>query len=121
MELITPDGSKIISLDWLNNTQILVLTTFKQYMEFSRLNELDLDPNFWRYNNASVDSFLKDGQQMIWINLKRKDRRVIVHEAIHAIHMIFDHRGIPISKENTETIAYTVSYLTEALFNLRKL
>jgi hypothetical protein len=36
---------------------------------------------------------------------------VLVHELSHAVLSIFDDRGIPMSKENTEAFAYTIEHL----------
>ncbi len=53
-----------------------------------------------------------DGKSpIIWIK-KYNDFYTLVHESVHLVTYIMDRKGIPISRENDETMAYLLEFYT---------
>ena len=57
-----------------------------------------------RLNDGCI-IFLKDDEDI--------DEATIYHEALHATHFLMDSRGIPITVDNTEIVAYTQGHIVE--------
>ena len=85
-------------------------------VEYSSLLETLNDTNLSLAQTISLNS----GANLIYIYDIPKtfdDIISIVHESIHATHYLFDGVGIPITLENSETIAYTVTYIVSQIFH----
>lgn len=106
--------SDVINIDFLNDLEVLLIKNKKEYRSFIKKNpdieELDA---FWKNSNGCSVVFHSGGCSYFIIFLRKHSRRVAVHEAVHMIHQICDEMGIPISLENTETVAYMTEYLAE--------
>lgn len=87
-------------------------------------NKLDLNTleNVLGTNTLAFHVKLYNGNQpfsLIHFSSTFPDYGTITHECIHAIHDMLESRGVPISKENTEIIAYSVEWLSEEISSNR--
>lgn len=48
---------------------------------------------------------------ILYFNPKYFSASVLVHECVHSIHFMMQSRGIPVSMDNTEVMAYGTEYL----------
>lgn len=56
-----------------------------------------------------------DTGKLIIILYADEDINTVVHEAMHVVHKIMEHNGIPISAENTEIQAYLMGWLVKEI------
>lgn len=63
-----------------------------------------------RLSNSGITHY-SDDAGIFWMGLFETTPEVIGHEAVHVAIQLLHSRGIPISAQNDETIAYLVSYI----------
>jgi len=92
-------------------------------------DEFDVDIDMEPYKEASAITFDLEAEHGVvgvicigfrdWKNKEVTNREelisLLVHEAHHAVNMLLDNRGIPISRENDEVGAYMEGHLVECL------
>lgn len=119
-KFIRPTGSYVINVRWLNQLEILVLTTELQHEQFVKNAMLQDDgfANDWKRSNGSCSVIEIDNIPYFVLLFREKTKRVVVHECVHMVHYIFDEKGIPVSVENSEAIAYMTDFLSEQVFGI---
>lgn len=115
--LKAPKGSIVIPVDWLR-AEVLVFFNDKQRTKVAKQLGLLNDAVFM----ASTDEIggmahvaSHNGLCKFLLFLPFHDQGALVHECTHMVHMLCDVHGIPISMDNTETIAYMTGHLFEAV------
>ena len=116
---ITADTGVIV-FPSLGSLEVNVVFTKKQHEYMVKENKLEEQPNAddWGNVNGSMSTLYRDGVPAYIITIVKRSRRVVVHECIHCVHHIMDEKGIPISLENTEIMAYFTGYLTESVMDI---
>jgi len=107
-------SAPIIAIDFFHGMQILVLHKRKHFAHFVKSNAFLDDCGIeeaWDDNGRSCVLMGQDGCPYFVLVLRNHSIRVIFHECIHMAHQICEARGIPISIENSEVIAYLADYL----------
>jgi len=116
-----PKGSASIYVGWLG-AEIVTLFNSKQLRKFAKA--MGVHPNDQFVTDADFVGGMasivhgKDGYPCFTLFLPSGKRRVVIHECVHMVHMIFDSRGIPLTESNTEAIAYMTDHLCEVVFGL---
>ena len=103
-------SAPVISFDFLAGHEVLVLHTKKNFKHFTKRGDFETLYGAWDDNGRSCVAE-HDGTCWFVLVLRNHSMRVIVHECVHMVHQICDHRGIPVSSENSEVIAYMTDYL----------
>jgi len=116
-----PKGSASIYVGWLG-VEIVTLFNAKQLKKFAKKMGVHPEDQFvtsadWVGGMASIVQG-KDGHPCFTLFLPSSKRRIVIHECVHMVHMIFDSLGIPLTESNTETIAYMTDHLCEVVFGL---
>lgn len=121
MEKLNPvlrDGVKIIRLDWLCNLEIMVL--YKKKAFYKVIENLKLEgeefADDWNIANGSVFAAYIDGIPLLIMSLPCKKARTIVHECVHMAQLVMDVKGIPLSADTAEVLAYTTDYLFSQIY-----
>ncbi len=120
MPVYKPKNAKTIVLDWLNDLEILVITCRKHFNQYVKENGLESDrcSKDWEASNGSCLVIEDDGLEYYTVLIVAKEPRVICHEAVHMAHYICNAKGIPLSMENTETIAYLTDHIFKNIMKI---
>lgn len=115
-----PEKYNVIEINILNNLQILIISDKKslkkflsknQWMENNTINCLDDNGgSYVLFNEENIPHFI------LYIN--KISQRVIIHECTHLVHQIMNYKGIPISIDNSEIMAYMTDFLSTQVMNL---
>jgi len=111
--LKAPKGTTVITMDWIN-TDVLLFFTNKQRKSIARQLDLEDDEMFMASTKTiggMAYSVMHNGVYYNMIFMPEPDLVSLVHECTHMVHMLCDSRGIPLSMDNTETIAYMTGHL----------
>ena len=115
-----PKKYNVIEINILNNLQILVISDKKSLKKF-------LSKNSWMENNVhhclddnggSYVLFNEENVPHFVLYINNVSKRVIIHECTHLVHQIMESKGIPISIDNSEIMAYMTDYLSTQVMNL---
>ncbi|MFZ2950939.1 MAG: hypothetical protein WA003_15805 [Desulfuromonadaceae bacterium] len=118
--IIKPEGAGIITVDWLNGLEIMVIKTRKQFISFIEAAGKDVAElcSDWDECNGSVSRIMLDGSAYFVMIFPKPSRRVLVHEAVHVVHCIMENKGMQTGHENTEVVAYMVDFVSSRLFEM---
>jgi hypothetical protein len=112
--IYTPLKTKTIMVD-VFDIYVSVLLSQKQFEAFIEMNDI-YDTRMgnlqWEAINGCY-AYLLDGNAQAYyiLVLRTHDIYTIIHECVHLVHSIVDHLGIPLTIQNTETIAYMTTSL----------
>lgn len=104
------------------DVHILVIQKESHFNKFFDLNDLEgtrLAEMQWSGFRGCYSYFLdEEGVAYFIIFLNHTDVFTIIHECTHIVHSICDNKGIPLTVENTETVAYMTTYLCQEVDKL---
>lgn len=112
--IVIPDTAGIINIEMLNNLEICVLFN-KEDHEFV-LGQFgdEVDCTWGSDSGLAILAYDQNGLPFFILSLREHSRRVINHECVHMTHHICEVKGIPISADNSEVIAYLTDFLIES-------
>ena len=113
-QFIKDQEMHVISFDWLNFLQIGFSTSPDVY-SYVKSAFPELTDEFEDINGLALQLWM-GSFPYYFIFVNDVTRRVIVHECTHMVHTICESKGIPLSNDNTETIAYMTDYLVEQVY-----
>lgn len=118
-----PKGSVTIEIGWLN-VEVAVVFNGKQIRKLAKALRIPPDDEFCtnvgRVGGMATVAYDGHGMPFFILFLPSENRRVVIHECTHMVHMLMESRGIPIVGENTEVIAYMTDHLCEVIFRVFK-
>lgn len=120
MSAIEIRKNKTVTVEALN-TYVIIIDNEK-CLNVLRQNKFEEDylKGAWSCNGHSM-VLTHDGSIYYVIVIKKKERRVVVHECVHMAHQICFHKGIPVDIDNSEIIAYLVDFLVEEVLKITKI
>lgn len=113
----------VVVFDFLAGLEVLLVTNKKCFKHFTENNNFPDDydlSNTWLDNGRSCVMETKQGVCFFVLFLRDHSTRVIIHECVHMIHQICDEKGIPLTVDNSETIAYMTDFLTCKVLSILK-
>lgn len=113
-----PKGAASIVVGFLN-TEVMLLFNDKQRKNVAKQLGVCKDDHFLISKDrvggmASV--LYGSGAPFFTMFLPNEDVSIVVHECVHMAHMLMDEHAIPVSMENTETMAYLTGYLFDQVY-----
>ena len=112
---------RIVVFDFLAELEVLVITNKKCFDYFIKNNHFppghDMEDT-WLDNGRSC--MLDTAEKVVFfvLFLREHSLRVIVHECTHMVHQICEAKGIPLTMDNTEIIAYMTDYLVSSVMDI---
>lgn len=109
-------GNNIITIDIFAGMQIAVICSAKGLHDFVKENwpNGDSDNDYidiWNTSNGAVCMEFVDGDPHIFMMIRNKSHRVVVHESVHLASLVMNQRGIPQNIENDEIMAYLTDHI----------
>ena len=109
-------GNKCFTIDVFAGLQIAVICSVKGLRDFLRENWPDGGcqndyMNIWNTSNGAVCMEMVDGVPYIFMMINEKRHRVVVHESVHCASLVMNQKGIPMSIDNDEVMAYLTDYI----------
>lgn len=105
-------GNPHFTIDIFNGEQIAVIHTQKGLNDFVRQNWPDDHESQSSYRNLWEETdgaMCREGAQYFMF-IRRKSHRLIAHESVHCAVYMMQKRGIPLTVENQEILAYLTDY-----------
>lgn len=116
-----PKGTQVIDVAWLGAT-VLVVFNDKQRIKLAKKLGVDLNDQLAQpdcgCDGMAAVVYASTGVPYFIMYLPIDSARIVVHECTHMVHMLFDVHGIPLKRNNTETIAYMTDYLCGVVFRM---
>lgn len=118
--LVKPKDASTITVDILNHLELLVIPSKRALIAFIEKNGLQDNEivEIVEGANGGVDVIESNGASHFVITIIEHERRVIIHECVHAAHVILESKGIPVDTNNSEIIAYLTDFLCEKVFEI---
>ena len=111
-DMIIPEGVKLVNVDMLK-IEVAFFNTRAKYLEFCKSNNLD---DSSAYKNAGIaEVFTVNDIPYFTVSVFERSIPLLVHECCHIADFILQHKGIPVTMENTEIRAYLTEYLVSQM------
>lgn len=107
-DMIIRKGVKIINIDMLK-IEVAFINSRKKYIQFCADN--GLDDSQVNINAGLAEIVTVNNLPYFVISVFEKNIPLLVHECCHMADFILQHKGIPVTVENTEIRAYLTEYL----------
>ena len=109
-----------VSFDWLG-IDVLLITNKKCFETFVAHNSVPPEYELgqaWQDNGRSCMFESGSGDKFFVLFVRKKHMRVIIHECVHMVHQICEAKGIPLTIENSEVIAYMTDFLVAEVIDV---
>lgn len=124
MELFFHKDTPVVTIEWLNNLEFLIIHE-KEQLEYILNNNPDVDRSVkgeladtWETSNGAVTVVTLNGLAYHILMITLQNSRVLIHECVHAVDEMCMTKGIPVTYENTEIRAYMTDWLYGTIYNL---
>ena len=107
-DMVIPEGVKIVNVEMLK-IEVAFFNNRAKYLEFCELNKLD-GSNAYK-NNGLAEVVTVNELPYFTVSIFERSIPLLVHECCHIADFILQHKGIPVTAENTEIRAYLTEYL----------